>query len=666
MNTTRKVMVLLITSLTLYSCGGTTSSQQQAETNDGSLTIKRAGSNDELERYLKQSLIQNFTQQVNTPTYYELASVVNNDSGAAESPTKTFSTTNTQESTVDESDRLKTDGEYLYTSAIHQAEIRIYKADEHATPVSAKQLKTLNEATLSGLYLRAESKQLAAISGDGAPIYPLWDMWFGPHYWQDRKTDVFTLDISDPATPVQQAKLRLDGQLINSRRIGSTLYLATRYTPSPDGLITSPSNEAELSNNKRIINNASLNDMLPTYQLNDGSAQAIFENGDCFISDYSQPKYEQSSIISLLAIDLDDATLTPRGQCFAGDAETIYASSEALYLATTHYSYENHEGVATYTGLPSTEIHKFSLQGTTPNYVGSGSVPGHLGWQQDLKPFRMSEHNDILRVITYTGNNASSQSSPAHLYTLEENTNEKTLDILGSLPNESRPDPLGKTGEHIYATRFMGDRAYLVTFRVTDPLYIVDLSDPADPFIASELEINGYSDYLHPVGDNYLLGIGKDAVAATNIGDGRGAWYQGVKLSLIDVSNASAPFEKEQIILGKRGTETAVSQTHHALTSLLKGDALEVALPVSIHETPYDHQSSSENPSDTYAWTRNELYRLSVNTVSGDIETLPAIVAQNTTNEEEEPSYSWEWPYDRSAIIDDRIYYLHGDDILVK
>ncbi len=669
METTIKILVLLLTSLTLYSCGGNCDDQQTSSQGSGSLTIKRASSSDELESYLKTSLINNHATKINETSHFELASLdsASASNGSANTSGQVFSTTNTQESNVGEADRLKTNGDVIFTSSIHRPEIKIFNAQSGAPELASYSVDTLNGAKLSGLYLRSSANQLLALSGDSEQNYPLWDMWFTPSYWADRKTEVFSLDVADPSFPTLQNKLTLDGQLISSRRIGSTLYIATRHTPSIAGLNTYPQDEQAIQTNRALINRASLASMMPAYQINDGTAQSLFSVEDCFISDYDQPKQQQSSIIGLIAIDLSEASLAPRGQCYVGDAETLYASSEALYLATTHYSYSEENGLLNYQSQPSTEIHKFSLASTIPAYRGTGSVDGHLGWQQDLKPFRMSEYNDVLRIITYTGNQSDSESSPAKLYTLAENTETSNLEILGSLPNEARPTPLGKPGEQIYATRFIGEKAYLVTFRATDPLYIVDLSKPSDPFVVSELEINGYSDYLHPVGENYLLGIGKDAVPSDEVGDGRGAWVQGVKLSLIDISDASAPYEKQQIILGNRGSDTAVSNTHHALTSLLRANnKLELALPVSIHDTPYEwvaSQELSDDPSYYYNWTRDVLYRLSIDTVTGEIEVLPEIESERQMPDDSQYYHSWDWPYDRSAIIDDTVYYLQSDSI---
>ena len=664
-----KITPLLFTAVFLSACGSSTTTSDNGNTGgSGSLVLKSAASDAALEAEIKASLLSSYATLNNNYHIFVTEAITSDVTAAAttSADSSASSSTNTQESGVDEADRLKTDGTYLYVSALDSPEIKLYRAEAGAAPlVKTQSLDTLNNAPLSGFYLRDTEDQLVAVAGDGTNSYPVWDMWFAPHYWQNRQTELFYLDISTPETPNQTAKLSIDGQLISSRRIGSYLYLATRHTPLPDGVIAYPQSQTDAAMNRTLINNAQLSELLPTYSINGGAKQSLFESGDCFLTDYSNTKNLQSSIISVVAVNLDAATPQPEARCFVGDAETLYVSQEALYLATTGYSYTTNNGVSTYSGSPTTEVHKFALDGTQASYKGSASVDGHLGWQQDLKPFRMSEHNDVLRIITYTGAQETSVSSPAHLYTLSENAAGDALEILGELPNANRPDPLGKVGEQIYASRFIGDKGYLVTFRMTDPLYILDLSNPADPFIASELEIDGYSDYLHPVGENYLLGIGKDAVADTvsqNVtGDGRGAWYQGVKLSLLDISNPSAPFEKETIILGGRGTETAVSRTHHALTALQSGNTLKMALPISLHETPpANSYYDSSDPRYFYNWTQDQLYRLNIDTSTGDISVLESITGEtNDTGN----NYYTRWEMDRSVMIGDEVYYLHKDAI---
>jgi hypothetical protein len=189
--------------------------------------------------------------------------------------------------------------------------------------------------------------------------------------------------------------------------------------------------------------------------------------------------------------------------------------------------------------------------------------------------------------------------------------NQGLLSVVGELPNAKRPEPLGKPGERLYASRFLGSKGYLVTYRLTDPLYVLDLADPKDPKIAGELEISGYSDYLFPLSDSLLLGVGKDAVADGGLGDGRSAWYQGVKVSLIDISQPSKPLEADRLIIGKRGTDATVLQDHHGIALQIQNGVAKVAMPVKVHQTPTQYMY--DRPSDYYGFTQNETAKFEVN-----------------------------------------------------
>ena len=161
----------------------------------------------------------------------------------------------------------------------------------------------------------------------------------------------------------------------------------------------------------------------------------------------------------------------------------------------------------------------------------------------------------------------------------------KRRSLLGSTEkdendNAARPQALGKPSELLYSTRFLGDRLYAVTFKKIDPLYVVDLSSSADPKIAGAVELPGFSDYLHPLPDGLLLGFGKDAVPADNFADGQFAWYQGLQLTLFDVSNASQPRELQRVAFGKRGSDSPLLRDHHALSILPQADgSISIAFP---------------------------------------------------------------------------------------
>ncbi len=676
--------------LLLSACGGggssTTVSTNTGNGSSGDNTIpaskpalKQVASNTELESLIKQQMLDRYGTV--HPVYNGcdgdvcIMPVMSTASPSADT-SRAVSSTNTQETDVDEADRIKTDGTYLYTTSTDGHSVRIFQtAQASATLVKDLPLGSDDTDTLlSGLYLNGTT--LAALAEE-QQRYSLWSRWFIPSYWQNQQSQLYLLNVANPASPTQTAKLTVDGQVISSRRIGSTLYLATRHSPNLSGLNQDPTTEAEADANRARINSATLADFLPDYQLNGGSKTDIFSGTDCFMTQYTDKKSYQTSIISLLAIDLNSAAPTPQGKCFAGDTETLYASTDTIYLATTSYNYPNDTplvtnaataddsmvatSIAYYPPSITTDLHKFSLAGGI-NYQGSGRVDGHLGWQQEQKPFRLSEYKDVLRVITYTGDNDLTKNpSPARLTTLQTNAANQSLEVMAKLPNSTHPEPLGKPGEQIYATRFLGDKGYLVTFRTTDPLYLLDLSNPRDPFVASELKIDGYSDYLHPVGDNYLLGIGKDAVPVDGGDAGRGAWYQGVKLSLIDITNPSAPYEKEKLIIGKRGTETAVSQSHHALTTLQQGNNLQVALPISLHNGASSDPYAS--PSAYYNWTQDELYRLNINTQTGTMQTLTPIVSETALANDPYSYSSYQWADDRSVMIGEFIHYLHGDKV---
>lgn len=680
--------------LFVSACGGGGDSNTGTTTTTGKSALKPIANNAELESLIKQQMLETYGS-VRSEVYlsYPDANETNIPNGVADNDSASFSSTNTQEAGVDEADRIKTDGSYLYTlsttdypynyATMNQASessasaLRIFKTNQASTTLSSETpLDSDASIRATGLYLNG---QTLAVLADTGQVFGIWDSWFTPSYWMNHQNQVYLLNITNPANPIQTSKLTLDGQIISSRQIGSTLYLATRYTPVLSNLTPYPATEAEAAANRERINQASLTDFLPTYQLNSGSKTAIFSGDDCFINQYNNKQNSQSSIISLLAIDLNDTAPTPQGKCFVGDTETLYASTEAIYLATTQYNYSLAEttdsdstgtsdktvDIAVYDPEITTDLHKFSLASGSIDYRGSGRINGHLGWKQTQKPFRMSEYNDVLRVITYTGSWSDRTDSPASLYTLQENTTTQTLDTLAKLPNSTHPEPLGKAGEQIYATRFLGDKGYLVTFRVTDPLYILDLSNPADPFIAGELKTDGYSDYLHPVGEHYLLGIGKDAIPDTGSISGdesRGAWYQGVKLSLIDISNPANPYEKSNIIIGKRGTETAVSISHHALTTLQQGSELHVALPISLHDGTANDASA---PSTHYNWNQDELFRLTINSQTGTMQTLSPIISEvNENTASGTYNYSYLWPQDRSVIIGNNIHYLHGNKVI--
>jgi len=175
------------------------------------------------------------------------------------------------------------------------------------------------------------------------------------------------------------------------------------------------------------------------------------------------------------------------------------------------------------------------------------------------------------------------------------------LKIVGKLENIA-------PNEKIYSARFMGARCYLVTFKKVDPLFVISLEDPTNPRILGKLKIPGYSYYLHPYGENYLIGIGKETVEAE---DGDFAWYQGVKISLFDVSDVENPKEIAKYVIGDRGTDSPVLRDHKAL--LFDEERGLLVIPVLVAEINEEKYPGSVPPNTHGDYVWQGIYIFTVN-----------------------------------------------------
>ncbi len=201
-------------------------------------------------------------------------------------------------------------------------------------------------------------------------------------------------------------------------------------------------------------------------------------------------------------------------------------------------------------------------------------------------------------------------------------------------------------GENIYSARFTGNKGFLVTFVKVDPLFTLDLSDPANPKLIGELKIPGYSDYIHPLGDNHLLTIGKDAILYESR-----AWYQGLQLSIFDVSGFKNPVlvHKEQI--GVRGTESEALHNHKAFTYWEEKNLL--AIPVRL----YEHQNEQKTPQMFGTQTFSGLYIYKVH--SDDGFTFMGRIASSETASQYSMYSSWT----RGLFVNSRIYAVTPDSV---
>ena len=623
--------------------------------------------------------------------------------------------TNVQEVGVDEQDRVKLSGDGDHLFILHSAYNFDYPIDvpvplpaeepipdAPASSIIAPQSYTTNLRIMSldaetpdaseenslaidlqgryadGFYLYETASASSAILTSSGGGY--WLNWAEPTAFGGLDSLITRVDVTNPTAAAVDGTFSIDGQIISSRRIGKHLIFASRYYPAIPGdrpWLQSPEQW------RATVESTDLAQLLPQYS-KDGSATVtpLVDPAGCFVADKSSNNdYYSPDIITLGVIDLDTMSLTD-SECYLGATETLYASTDAIFLATTQYDYSNGPvtvdgtlvdvdigtfpaDIAWFDPRTSTDIHQFDINdGGQLAYAGSGSVRGHLGWNQLRKPFRMSEKDGYLRVATFNDRQGNAHS-PIIVSVLQAD-GRGNLTTVSELPNADQPAHIGKPGEQLYASRFLGDRAYLVTFRQTDPLYIIDLSNPASPSIAGELEIAGYSDYLQPIGRDYLLGIGKDAVAAPNgRGDGRGALVQGVKLSLFDVSDPQNPSEVQSVLVGQRGTDANALYNHRAITIQAATDShpTRVSFGITVHGRPSPTSSPSpQNASTYYNWTHSGLHGFDV-TVGDGASIIPrgALIVESAANGGN--AYGPRYGDDRSVMVNDSLFYVYGRDV---
>ncbi|XVJ68934.1 MAG: hypothetical protein HEQ39_04205 [Rhizobacter sp.] len=521
-------------------------------------------------------------------------------------PAPERSSTVIQEDGVDEADIIKSNGSIIATldktqgaSLVDVRRVLPTGAVEVAAQLPLNSDPELT-ASYTGMYLTNKPARLSVLGWSSRSI-PL-DVCapaprcvsaslLGSAPLRFRPTVLLDLvNVANPNSPSVSDKLRIEGSLVGSRLIGNSLVLVTQFTPAlvADSL---PWN-APTAEREAAMSRITAAELLPTISINNGPTSPLVQETDCFI----EPKNANYGleVTSITVLDLSSATLQRSTRCFVGGSDTLYMSTSALYLATTSYAVQpaGSSNRLVYPTQISTDIHKFAfIKGpndpvATVDFRGSGSVIGHLGWSTQQRSYRLSEYNGDLRVLTFTGqsgwgvlSDASSATapapSPATLTVLREATTGKSLKAVGQIPNKTRPQPIGKPGEQVYAVRFMGDRGYVVTFRRVDPLYILDLSKPTDPQTTGELTIAGFSDYLFPVGPSgsgLLLGVGKDA-------DDRGA-ITGVKVALFDVADPAKPTQRSTVTFRGTSSHSGLDASRHGIDLFTRGNQTRVALPV--------------------------------------------------------------------------------------
>jgi len=450
-----------------------------------------------------------------------------------------YSATNIQVAGVDEADIIKTDGEYIYLASGQK--VIIVKA------YPPEQAQVLSEIKLEGIAIGI------FVNGDRLVVFeeetPYYDVRLGPtgefympsiDYYTSLKTYIKVYDVSDRENPRLQRDISADGQYVSSRMIGDYAYV--------------------------VINE-------PVYGEDDEpSLPRIYSGGNekeipatdiycCNVSDY----YYMYTTIMAINTQNDDQKAT-YATMLLGASSNLYVSLDNIYLTLPVWG--------GYIGdFQKTSVHRIHIAGNNMTYVASGEFPGMV-----LNQFSMDEYGDYFRVATTT----RERTPRNHIYVLD-----MALNITGSLENLA-------PGETIYSARFMGERGYLVTFKQVDPLFVIDLKDPYGPEVLGYLKVTGYSDYLHPYDETHIIGIGKETTDA-----GEFAWYQGVKISLFDVTDVNNPREISKVEIGDRGTDSPVLWDHKAF--LFDKSRNLLVMPILVAEV-----DQSEYPEGVPSWAYGE------------------------------------------------------------
>lgn len=484
------------------------------------------------------------------------------------------SSTNVQVAGVDEPDVVKTDGTRIL--AVQGNRLHLASATEARVLDSVDLPDDVADALLllSGDRVIVLSSSYGDAGGDILPQ----DGELDRASWTTPGTRVTEVDIRGETLTVGDT-FELDGSYVAARMTGDVARLVVHADPQLELPLVAPATDSEEARdraeatNRGIVEEAAAEDFLPRWHRLDAAGQPV-EDGPLVSCDraHAPRTFAGFGMVAVVTFDVSDGITAGIGASdgagvMAG-GQTVYANADHLYVAAPewfdwsvpHPLDDAPEDVPD--DVPDdlgTDIHRFDITGPAATYEMSGHVDGTL-----LDQFALDEHDGHLRVATTTGLAWADgdDESESHVTVLAPSD--------GALVEVGRASGLGR-GETIQSVRFMGGVGYVVTFEQTDPLYTLDLADPAAPAVAGELEILGFSAYLHPVGDGRLLGVGQDATE-----EGR---QLGTQIALFDVRDPAAPTRLAQAVIPE--SSSAAEWDHHAF--LWWAPTGLVAVPVSAY-----------------------------------------------------------------------------------
>ena len=484
------------------------------------------------------------------PVYNETKDAIVEDaekvpSQGESSSTRDYSKTNIQVEGVDEADIIKTDGNYIYS--LSESKVLITNVEDMNNP---KVESTIEEGSSIPVDLILYKDKLVIISSKDTSNT-------GRYYYYNNSNTVVTIyDISNKSKPKLVKSLELYEPYETTRSIDGNLYVFSK---------------GYLREKKNKVNR--------NYKVDSKTKELDFK-------DIKYLKNKKSNIQTLIAeVDLNNIKSDIKLSSYLFDISNAYVSKKNIYLLNEGYNYNDIslkdlfslKGVfgvfdTDYDYTRTTQIYKFSINKNNGiKYVNNSKVEGTT-----INQYSLDEKDDNLRVAVETDDGTQ-------IVVLDKN-----LKQIGETDKVAE-------GENMYASRFIGDKAYLVTFKNTDPLFVIDLSDPKNPEVLGELKIPGYSTYLHPYDENHIIGIGMDTEEVVHRdyrGRVTGTWTEilGMKMALFDVSDVNNPEEIDSVKIGDRRTVSAVLTNPKAL--LFSKEKNLLAIPVNNYSSDFSIKAS--------------------------------------------------------------------------
>ena len=553
---------------------------------------------------------------------FEAAPVADTSTGSSG-----FSTTYTLEADVDEYDIVKYNGSTLAVAPSRsgccfvvepriasdalpppqegqgESEIALYQTDPGSGSATAAGIIALQEGqTAEGMYL-SESRLQVLLS-------TAWWGAFGEQFttsdgWLDEQVSLLNYDLTDVENPVLTNTMTVEGALIASRRAGDEIFVVSRHAPNIEGLVSYPQTEEEVANNEALLAETSESDILPEVRI-DGEIIEPLTLDSCYRVDPEHPLAEpvpsDSTLTTFLAISAETGEVL-RAACTFEPVSGIYMGSS--FIALTHVRWDLEQR--------GTLVHLMARDSF--DYLGSELIDGDL-YSGGNADFRISESGGVLRLVTTEWTGDPEDAFTHRLFTLSPSDTAPELDVLGVLGDDPQAR-IGKPNEDLYGVRFMGNRAYMVTFERIDPLYVIDLSDPSQPSIVGELEVPGFSDLLHEVSDDLLLGLGSSD-----------RFFP--KLELYNVSDVTSPISQGLVELGEEmdWSYSPAQYNRYAFTYLAGNETDRLTVPYvasGLRDDEYQHierialfEITNKNEPDAAAVLPVGEVTLEPNSVDGD------------------------------------------------